>query len=50
MHEMEKHGGEVVIKGMRYWLYEICGQTKSHHATATQRAEALLRTIEKWKD
>lgn len=42
--------GEAVIKAMRFWLFELCGEMKAHHATATQEAEAIVRSIGKWED
>lgn len=40
--------GEAVIKAMRFWLFELCGEMKAHHATAAQESEAILRSINKW--
>lgn len=50
MHEVVKSQPEIVIKGMRFYLWEMCGQMKAHDATAAQRAEAFLKTIGKWVD
>lgn len=40
--------GEATIKAMRFWLFEICGEMKAHHATAAQETEAILRHHGKW--
>lgn len=39
-----------VKKAMRYWLQTLCDEMTAHEATASQRAEAFLRTIGKWSD
>jgi exo-beta-1,3-glucanase (GH17 family) len=49
MHEAEKQAGMKVIKGMRFYLYEMTDQMLAHHATARQRAEAFLKTIKQEK-
>jgi hypothetical protein len=49
MHEAEKQAGMKVIKGMRFWLYEMTDQMLAHHATARQRAEAFLKTTQQEK-
>lgn len=50
MQEAEEQAGLVIIKAMRFHLWEICGQMTAHHATAAQRAEAFLKAIGKWVD
>jgi hypothetical protein len=54
MHEAEKvfrtrHTTDFIE--MRNWLFEICGRNADFawHATAAQRAEAFLRTLNLWK-
>ena len=52
MHEAEKVFGEVYsIKSYEYedWLQSIIGHDQTWRATARQRAEAFLRTINKWE-
>lgn len=56
MHEAEKVC--LLAKGTDYsrWeeydnrLFALCGGFTRAHATATQRAEAFLRTIGKWQE
>ena len=53
MHEAEKTfaGDDATVE--KYWLelYDATEQTRwPYDATARQRAEALLRTLGKWKD
>lgn len=57
MHEAEKvlipNQGGYHDKGLRYWGYllNICGERYNPVvATARQRAEAFLRTVNKWRD
>lgn len=50
MHEAEEQAGLVVIKAMRFHLWEICDQMTAHHATAAQRAESFLKAIGEWVD
>jgi hypothetical protein len=50
MHDAETFGGAEVIKCMRFWLFRICDEMTAHHASAAQRAEALLRTLNLWID
>jgi hypothetical protein len=50
MHEAEEQAGEPVIKAMRACLWEMCGQMAAHHATAAQRAEAFLRSLNLWRE
>jgi len=53
MHEAEKllDDDEVEWAAYRSWLYVIVPpHTNILHATAAQRAEALLRTLGKWQD
>ena len=49
IYAAEEKAGPQVIEAMRFWLYEFCGQMHAHHATAAQRAEALLRAAGLWK-
>jgi len=49
MRDAEKMAGLEVIKGMRFHLWLICDQITAHHATAAQRAEAFLKTLNLWK-
>jgi hypothetical protein len=51
MHEAEKVLGEIYsIKSHEYedWLQSIIEHDQKWRATAAQRAEAFLKTIEKW--
>ena len=51
MHEAEKVLGEIYsIKSCEYddWLQSIIEHDQKWRATARQRAEAFLKTIEKW--
>lgn len=52
MHEAEKVLGEIYsIKSCEYddWLQSIIEHDQKWRATAAQRAEAFLRTINKWE-
>ena len=55
-HRITK-GGEPMQQHWRHWLrfivtrdFEKVGYQSTSNATATQRAEAFLRTVGKWKD
>jgi hypothetical protein len=51
MHEAEKVLNEKQEDIMNSTLWDIMGGRKYlWHATASQRAEALLRTVGKWKE
>lgn len=50
MWDAAEAAGEATIKAMRFWLFQICGEMKAHHATAAQEAEAFLRAKGKLVD
>lgn len=53
MHEAEKVLGEIYsIESCEYddWLRSTIGHDEKWRATAAQRAEAFLRTINKWEE
>lgn len=50
IHEAVEVQGEKIIKAMRFWLFEICGQMRAHHATAAEQSKALLKALGLWRD
>jgi hypothetical protein len=49
MHEAEKTLSDDNLKSYRGWLVVVCNG-EHWRATAAQRAEAFLRTIDKWEE
>lgn len=55
MHEAEKALEPSIIKAYVSWIWQVMATSNEAligtiHATATQRAEAYLRTIGKWEE
>jgi len=50
MHEAEKSLTEEQLELYTYWLSHSCGLGTYTRATAAQRAEAFLRTLNLWEE
>lgn len=49
MHDAAMLQPEAIRKAIRFYLYEITDQMSAHDATASQRAEAFLKSKGLWK-